>query len=79
MGFEFETSAGIIPEEIALRDGLVPLRDGSISGLEYSSVVLTPDNDGLSLLKQQLETLRQYTSFNKECALHIHFGKFPMK
>lgn len=79
MGFEFETSAGFIPEELVFRDGLIPLRDGSISGLEYSSVVLTPDNDGLSLLKQELETLRQYTSFNKECALHIHFGKFPMK
>lgn len=79
MGFEFETSAGLIPEDLVFRDGLIPLRDGSISGLEYSSVVLTPDNDGLSLLKQQLETLRKYTSFNKECALHIHFGKFPMK
>lgn len=79
MGFEFETSAGIIPEELVFRDGLIPLRDGSISGLEYSSVVISPDNDGLSLLKQELETLRQYTSFNKECALHIHFGKFPMK
>ena len=72
--FEFPGS-----EELVFRDGLVPLRDGSISGLEYSSVVLTPDNDGLSLLKQELDTLRQYTSFNKECALHIHFGRFPMK
>ena len=79
MGFEFETSAGYIPEETVFRDGLIPLRDGSIKGLEYSSVVLSPDNDGLSLLHQQLRTLREYTSFNKECALHIHFGRFPMK
>lgn len=79
MGFEFETSAGYIPEEIVFRDGIIPLRDGSISGLEYSSVVLTPDDSGLSLLHQQLKTLRKYTSFNKECALHIHFGNFPME
>lgn len=78
MGFEFETSAGYLPEEIAFRDGLIPLRDGSISGLEYSSIVLTPDNKGLSMLRQELLSLRKMTSFNKECALHIHFGNFPM-
>ena len=50
-GLEFEPSQGYIPEPICFRDGLIPLRDGSISGLEYSTVILEGDN-GLSLLKQ---------------------------
>lgn len=77
-GLEFETSEGLIPEHICFRDGLIPLRDGSISGLEYSTIVLS-GNEGLNLLAQQLETLKKYTNFNKECSLHIHFGGFPLE
>lgn len=76
-GLEFETSMGYIPEDLCFRDGLIPLRDGSISGLEYSTVVLR-GNNGISLLKQELETLKKYTAFNKECSLHIHLGGFPL-
>lgn len=76
-GLEFETSQGYIPQEICFRDGLIPLRDGSISGIEYSTVVLE-GNKGVNLLKQQLETLKKYTAFNKECALHIHMGGYPV-
>lgn len=76
-GLEFETSQGYVPEDICFRDGLIPLRDGSISGIEYSTVVLQ-GNDGISLLKQQLDTLKEYTYFNKECSLHVHIGGFPL-
>lgn len=76
-GLEFETSMGYIPQEVCFRDGLIPLRDGSISGIEYSSVVLE-GNRGLNLLKQELDTLNTYTKFNKECALHIHMGGYPV-
>lgn len=76
-GLEFETSMGYIPEDVCFRDGLIPLRDGSISGLEYSTVVLK-GNSGLSLLRQELESLKEYTAFNKECSLHIHLGGFPL-
>ncbi len=76
-GFEFEASGGFVPEHICFRDGLIPLRDGSIDGLEYSTVVLS-GNDGLCLLDQQLKTLREYTEFDKECSLHMHFGGFPL-
>lgn len=78
MGFEFETSCGYIPEDICKRDGLIPLRDGSITGLEYSSVILK-GSEGIQLLKQQLNTLNEYTRFDKNCALHIHFGNFPLE
>jgi hypothetical protein len=76
-GLEFETSMGYIPQEKCFRDGLIPLRDGSISGIEYSTTVLE-GNKGLNLLYQQLSTLKEYTAFNKECALHIHMGGYPV-
>ena len=34
---------------------------------------------GLNLIKQQLNLLRKYTAYNKECALHIHFGGFTVE
>lgn len=72
-GLEFETSSGYIPEDVCLRDGLIPLRDGSISGVEYSTTVLK-GNTGLNYLKQQIDTLNKYTIFDKECSLHVHMG-----
>jgi len=77
-GLEFETSTGIIPEDICFRDGLIPLRDGSISGNEYSTVILS-GNEGFNLMYQQIKTLRKYTRFDKECSLHIHIGGFPLE
>ena len=76
-GFEFETSRGYIPQMQCFKNGLIPLRDGSISGLEYSSVVLK-GNEGLNLLHQQLEQLKEHCKYDKECSLHIHVGGFPV-
>ena len=76
-GLEFETAVGTLPEEICFRDGLIPLRDGSIGGNEYSTIVLS-GNYGLNLLKQQLDTLKDYTYFDKNCSLHIHLGGFKL-
>lgn len=76
-GIEYETSEGYIPEDLCFRDGLIPLRDGSISGLEYSTVVMN-GKTGLDLVHQQVKTLSKYTFFNKECSLHMHFGGYPI-
>lgn len=76
-GLEFETSLGYVPNEKCFENGLIPLHDGSISGIEYASIVMKGDK-GLNLLKQQTELLKRYTYFNKECSLHIHFGGFPV-
>lgn len=76
-GLEFETSAGYIPEEELYRTGLIPLRDGSITGLEYSTIVLG-GNNGINTLREQLEILKEYTIFDKECSLHIHYGSFTL-
>lgn len=77
-GLEFETAAGYVPEDICYRDGLIPLRDGSISAPEYSTVVLHGEG-GLALLHQQINTLKEYTIFDKECSLHVHLGGYKLK
>ena len=30
------------------------------------------------MIKQQIETLQEYTYFDKNCSLHVHFGGFPL-
>lgn len=78
-GIEFETSMGFIPQEECFKNGLIPLRDGSITGTEYATIVMNDKSiNAEKLLQQQLLTLRKYCVFNKECALHIHFGGFSV-
>ena len=77
-GLEYETSMGVIPEELCFRDGLIPLRDGSITGNEYTSTVLNGEW-GLGMVKQEVDTLRKYTIFNQDCALHVHMGGYPLE
>lgn len=75
-GLEFETSAGNIPWLKCVDFNLVPLYDGSIDGHEYVTFPLTTDN--ISILATYLELLKTYTDFDKDCALHVHFGNFPI-
>lgn len=76
-GLEFETAGGLIPQHRLYELGLIPLRDGSISGIEFSTIVLK-GNSGLNLLKQQVEELDKHTIFDKDCSLHIHLGNFEL-
>lgn len=76
-GVEFETSYGYISEDDCYKSGLIPLRDGSITGLEYSTVILKGET-GFNLLDQQLDLLKRNTWFDKECSLHFHFGGYPL-
>ncbi len=79
IGVEFETSNGTIPPDECYRAGLIPLRDGSISGLEYATIILDPSKDGFERLKYCTKLLDKYTESDKECSLHMHFGGFPLK
>ena len=76
-GLEFETAGGFLPQHRLYELGLIPLRDGSISGIEFSTVVLQ-GNFGFNLLKQQMEELNERTIFDKDCSLHVHFGGFKL-
>lgn len=77
-GIEFETASGYISENNCFKLGLIPLRDGSISGIEYSTIPMK-GNEGLCLLKRQLDELKSNTYTNKECSIHIHLGGYPVK
>ena len=77
-GLEFETSSGYIQMHECLGNGIIPLRDGSITGIEYVTVPLS-GNKGVAQLKNIINLLDKNTSYNKECALHIHFGGYPVQ
>lgn len=74
-GLEIETSNGIIPEHKCRQLGLIPLRDGSIGGHEYTTIPMI-GNKGINLLINQFKTVEKYCELNKECSLHVHFGNF---
>ncbi|AGO48930.1 amidoligase enzyme [Cellulophaga phage phi14:2] len=72
-GLEFETTAGYIPERLCYKYGLIPLRDGSIEGLEYVTIPFSGRN-GLYALKEITKELSKRTKNDFTCALHLHIG-----
>lgn len=75
-GVEFETTKGKIPERITRRLGLIPLRDGSISGLEYVTIPLQ-GKKGLNTIVDVCNELKKRTTTNESCSLHLHIGNVP--
>lgn len=76
-GVEFEGCSGLIPYSICKKDGLIPLRDGSITGIEYATKVIKTKDD-MNLLRQSFEDFTTYCNVNKDCSLHIHIGGLPI-
>lgn len=77
-GFEIETSSGIIPEYKCKQLGLIPLRDGSISGHEYTTIPMK-GIDGINLLANQIRELKNSCNIDKNCSVHLHLGGFPLQ
>ena len=76
-GLEFETIKGFIPERLLEKYGLIPLRDGSISGIEYVTVPMDGEK-GLQCSYDILNTLKERTEYDdKSCSLHLHLGNLP--
>lgn len=73
-GIEFETISGIIPNEQLYNSSLVPLRDGSINGIEYATIPLS-GKEGFNKLKEDVELLNiNNCDYDETCSLHIHVG-----
>lgn len=72
-GVEFETTLGYIPERLCYKYGLIPLRDGSIAGLEYVTIPLG-GRKGLYALKEICAEMNKRTKYDHSCALHIHIA-----
>lgn len=77
-GFEIETSAGIIPEYKCKQLGLIPLRDGSISGHEYTTIPMK-GIAGINLLANQMRELKNSCAIDRNCSVHLHLGGFPLQ
>lgn len=76
-GLEFETTKGYIPNRILNQYGLIPLRDGSISGIEYVTVPMEGEK-GLQCTVDILKVLKERTEYNDDtCSLHLHLGNIP--
>lgn len=75
-GLEFETVRGFIPERIINNYGLIPLRDGSISGIEYVTVPLEGEK-GLQYVIDIAKILENRTIYDNSCSLHQHIGNIP--
>jgi len=75
-GLEFETTEGTIPIKYCAASGLVPLRDGSIRGLEYVTLPLQGE-DGINKIMNISKLLNTYTNYNHSCSLHLHLGNIP--
>lgn len=75
-GVEFETNKGMIPPKLLKKLGLIPLRDGSIEGLEYVTVPLSGEN-GLHALSKSCKALKTFTKNDLSCSLHYHIGNVP--
>jgi hypothetical protein len=75
-GLEFETIKGMIPTRVLDKLGLIPLRDGSINGLEFVTIPLQGPK-GLQTIVDVCKELNKRTSYDINCAFHIHIGNVP--
>jgi hypothetical protein len=72
VGIEFETGGGHLPEQKCFDLGLIPFKDGSISGHEYVTV---PYRDNVIERTVQACTNLRYHSFTDQfCSTHVHIG-----
>jgi len=75
-GLEFETINGFVPTRICDKLGLIPLKDGSIQGLEYVTIPLQ-GKKGMQSLIDSIKELSKRTTYNDDCSLHLHIGNIP--
>jgi len=75
-GLEFETTKGIIPNNKLSILPLIPLRDGSIEGLEYVTIPLSGKKGVQAIIDSVIE-LDKRTEYNNSCSLHYHIGNIP--
>lgn len=75
-GWEFESVKGKVPLNICKSLGLITLRDGSISGLEYASIPFQGEK-GIEATNLICNQLSRHTAYDNNCSLHLHIGNMP--
>jgi hypothetical protein len=76
-GWEFETTDGFIHPRHLVKTGLIPLRDGSISGYEFVTCPIS-GSKGLDVTIEAAKIMKKYTTNNISCSLHLHLGNIPI-
>lgn len=72
IGAEVETCGGSVPRNDLFKYGLMPLRDGSIVGHEYTTCVIK--NKYFATFSELFTSLQENCATNQNCSLHYHFG-----
>lgn len=72
-GVEMETKTGNVAVNTLLKNDFVPLKDGSITGDEFTSLPLI-GADGLVKLEKFSKALGKVATVDEFCSLHIHLG-----
>lgn len=75
-GVEIETHNGVIPENKCYKLGLIPLRDGSINGIEYATIPLSGP-EGVESIYNAYETVHKHCTVSKSNSVHLHLGGYP--
>lgn len=76
-GLEIESSFGKIPLDILMENCFYPLRDGSISGTEYTSSILS-DSSGLYKVKEITKWFREALGSSNQESFHVHIKSNPV-
>lgn len=75
-GIEYETVKGQIPARFTGPLGLIPLKDGSVAGLEYATIPYSGEK-GLQAAIESCSVLNKFTKYDDNCSLHLHIGNIP--
>jgi len=77
-GLEFEAWHGHLPEFLCFKNGLLPVKDGSLegAGTEYITTIIKPNN-ALERIEKMCDDMSTVLTANKSCSLHIHVGNVP--
>jgi hypothetical protein len=73
-GAEFEAASGYIREQDCLNLGLVPVKDGSITGTSFEYITTILQEKKLSKLLKITGLLNNVLTVNESCSLHFHIG-----
>lgn len=73
MGLEIETDGGYPPENLYYKYGCLPLKDGSIKGVEVTTLKYPPK---LNLYKELLTELSKYALCTQNNSLHVNLSGF---
>ena len=76
-GVEIETSGGIVPLYRVKDYNLAAMRDGSITGAEYVTGILTGDK-GFYHLSKICKLLSTRCQIDSRCSIHVHIGNINL-